>query len=167
MKLAPLACSFALIAALAPSPAAVADENRHAEDAEQHHPRGDHGDRFSERERRAIRDYYRHAEGGGKHKDKSHRERALPKGLQKKLARGGGLPPGWQRKLEQGAALTPELRAAGEPLPRALTEALDPDGQADEILRIEDKVVRVSRGEGTIVDVIDLVDLLGGGHGGQ
>ena len=44
--------------------------------------------RFSSGDQRVIREYY------------APRYRALPPGLQKKVARGGQLPPGWQKKLE-------------------------------------------------------------------
>jgi hypothetical protein len=43
---------------------------------------------FSIGEQRVIREYY------------APRNRPLPRGLQKKLARGGQLPPGWQKKLQ-------------------------------------------------------------------
>jgi hypothetical protein len=52
---------------------------------------GVHGDVhivFSSREVHVIREHY------------SPRYRALPPGLQKKLARTGKLPPGWQKKME-------------------------------------------------------------------
>jgi hypothetical protein len=44
--------------------------------------------RFSIGEQRVIREYY------------APRYRSLPRGLQKKVARGGQLPPGWQKKLQ-------------------------------------------------------------------
>ena len=58
---------------------------------------------FSIGERRVIREYY------------APRYRALPPGLQKKVARGGQLPPGWQKKLQ---AFPFEVERQLAPLPR-------------------------------------------------
>ena len=91
----------------------------------------------------------------------------LPKGLQKKLARGGELPPGWQKKLQPGAVLPAEIRDAGEPVSDEIAEAVEAaqaeDEIAAEVIRIQDKVVRVSKGEGTVLDIIDLADIATGG----
>lgn len=86
----------------------------------------------------------------------------MPKGLQKKLERGGELPPGWQKKLERGEVLDPELRYHSKKLPDDLLSRLSGEDAANEILRIQDKIVRVSKGQGTIVDMIDLADILAG-----
>ena len=58
---------------------------------------------FGSGEVRIIRDYY------------APRRRALPPGLQKKVARGKPLPPGWQKKLQPFPA---ELERQLSPLPR-------------------------------------------------
>ncbi|MFW1676877.1 hypothetical protein ACFVYJ_03735 [Pontibacter sp. JAM-7] len=118
---------------------------------------------FSDRERDEIRQYYNDnaASGTGQTYGK---QKELPKGLQKKLERGGELPPGWQKKLARGEVLDPSLRGYAQPLPRDLLGRLhyDADAVADEVLRIQDKVVRVSRGEGTVIDIIDLADVMSG-----
>jgi hypothetical protein len=116
---------------------------------------------FSDEERDVIRDYYNEnaASGTGQYKGK---KKDLPPGLQKKLERGGELPPGWQKKLARGEVLDPELRYQSEYLPRDLLSRLDERDAATEILRIQDKIVRVSKGEGTIIDMIDLADVLTG-----
>ncbi len=86
----------------------------------------------------------------------------LPPGLRKKLARGGSLPPGWQKKLARGEALSDELRADAVPVPHDLVRALPVDPAVEEVLRIQDKVIRVTRGQGTVIDVIDLADVVAG-----
>ena len=116
---------------------------------------------FSDKEKSVIEDYYNEnaASGTGKHKGK---KKELPKGLQKKLERGGELPPGWQKKLERGEVLDPELRYHSKKLPDDLLSRLSAEDAANEILRIQDKIIRVTKGQGTIVDMIDLADILTG-----
>lgn len=116
---------------------------------------------FSDEEQDIIKGYYNEnaASGTGKHKGK---KKDLPPGLQKKLERGGELPPGWQKKLARGEVLDPELRYQSEYLPDDLLSRLETGDAATEILRIQDKIVRVSKGEGTIIDMIDLADVLTG-----
>ncbi|MEH6626819.1 MAG: hypothetical protein V7739_10260 [Motiliproteus sp.] len=116
---------------------------------------------FSKDERSLINDYYNDesASGSGKNKGK---KKALPKGLQKKLERGGELPPGWQKKLQRGEVIDPQLRASSESLPEDLLSRLPGDQQVTEILKVKDKIVRVIKGEGTVVDIIDLADVMMG-----
>lgn len=116
---------------------------------------------FSDEEKSIIEDYYNKnaASGTGQYKGK---KKELPKGLQKKLERGGELPPGWQKKLNRGEVLDPDLRYQSERLPEELLDRLQGEDVATEILRIQDKIIRVSKGQGTIVDMIDLADVLVG-----
>lgn len=142
-----------------------------SEDRDEEHEKGDKSDRygrleyrvFNDDERDEIRRYYNdHANTGTGQTYGQQKE--LPKGLQKKLERGGELPPGWQKKLARGEVLDPSLRGYAEPLPRDLLGRIhhDADVVADEIMRIQDKVVRVSKGDGTIIDIIDLADVMAG-----
>jgi len=116
---------------------------------------------FSAREKRIIEDYYQQyaASGTGQYKGK---KKELPKGLQKKLERGGELPPGWQKKLQRGEILDPQMRYRSNRLPRDLLSRLRAEDAVTEILRIQDKIIRVVKGQGTIVDIIDLADVLVG-----
>ena len=116
---------------------------------------------FSDEEKTIIEDYYNRnaASGTGQYKGK---KKELPKGLQKKLERGGELPPGWQKKLARGEVLDRETRYYSEDLPEDLLSRLPGSDAATEILRIQDKIIRVSKGEGTIIDMIDLADVLVG-----
>ncbi|WP_417222058.1 hypothetical protein [Amphritea sp.] len=114
--------------------------------------------RFDDNEQRNIRQYYLgddysyETKGKGKHKPKS-----LPPGLQKKLARGGKLPPGWQEKVIAGEVLDQDLYRRSEALPYELERRLDHIA-GEEHRRIGHKIIRVLEGNGTIIDVIDILD---------
>ena len=87
--------------------------------------------------------------------------KSLPRGLKKKLKRGGKLPPGWQRKLRRGDILHYSYRNLREPIPYRLRQRLpDYDRPRYELIKIRHQIVRVSRGGGTILDIIILSDLL-------
>lgn len=91
--------------------------------------------------------------GQGKHKP-------LPPGLQQKLDRGGDLPPGWQKKVARGEVLEPDLRRRAQRLPADLNRGLQGYGADTELLLLEDRVLRVATGQGTVLDVIDIADIL-------
>ena len=116
---------------------------------------------FSGSERDSIRGYYRE-ENQVKHKGKGKKDKQknLPYGLQKKLERGGQLPPGWQTKVAKGEVLDAELLRHSERLPNDLVRRLPVLRDGTEVRRIGDKVVRVMEGNGTVLDVIDLADVL-------
>ncbi|MBQ0724815.1 MAG: hypothetical protein KBT50_07010 [Cycloclasticus sp.] len=116
---------------------------------------------FSGSERDSIRGYYRE-ENQVKHKGngKKDKQKNLPYGLQKKLERGGQLPPGWQTKVAKGEVLDAELLRHSERLPNDLVRRLPVLRDGTEVRRIGDKVVRVMEGNGTVLDVIDLADVL-------
>ncbi len=116
---------------------------------------------FSNTERELITDYY-DPNTPTKHKKHKGKQKALPKGLQKMLARGGELPPGWQKKLERGEVIDPTLKAASEPLPEDLLSRLPNDQRLTEMIKVRDKVIKVVKGEGTVVDIIDLTEVLTG-----
>ena len=116
---------------------------------------------FSNSERSSIEDYYRE-ESRGKHKDKggNNKQKNLPYGLQKKLQRGGELPPGWQTKVARGEVLDDEILRHSERLPDDLVRRLGVLHDGAAIRRVGDKVVRVMEGNGTVLDVIDLADVI-------
>ncbi|WP_151670832.1 hypothetical protein [Nitrincola schmidtii] len=82
-------------------------------------------------------------------------QKRIPPGLQKKLARGGDLPPGWQMKLARGDVFPPDLYAKSTRLPNHWA-GRGGNTQEEEWLLLEDKIVRVVQGQGTILDVIDI-----------
>ena len=80
----------------------------------------------------------------------------LPPGLQKKVARGKALPPGWQKKMAPGQNLDYHVYRQGESLPDVLLRRLPPPPTGSEILRVEDKIIRLNAATRTILDVFDL-----------
>lgn len=86
------------------------------------------------------------------------KQKQLPPGLQKKLARGGSLPPGWEMKLVRGEVLDREIYDQAERLPDELLKRITGRDDAVELLRVGDRILRVAEGRGTILDVIDLTD---------
>ncbi|ORU93252.1 MAG: hypothetical protein A6F70_05090 [Cycloclasticus sp. symbiont of Bathymodiolus heckerae] len=116
---------------------------------------------FSDVERSRIADYYRSEQGEQNYKKgKKNKKKQLPPGLQKKLARGGQLPPGWQTKMARGEVLDGEILRNSELIPDELARRLPVLRDGEEIRRVGDRVVRVLEGNGTVIDVIDLADIL-------
>ncbi len=108
---------------------------------------------FSPAERNLIR-----AELLGKKRktsQKSHKN--LPPGLQKKVARGKALPPGWQKKIAAGQSLDYQLYRQSKGLPELLLQRLPQPPAGSEILRVEDKIIRINEATRTILDVFDLI----------
>jgi len=123
---------------------------------------------FSKSERTHIEDYYRrdrdrdrdeHGDKKGK-KNKKNKDKHLPYGLQKKLERGGQLPPGWQTKVARGEVLDDDILRHSERIPHELARQLPELRDGEEVRRVGNKVVRVLEGNGTVIDVIDLADVL-------
>ncbi len=118
---------------------------------------------FTESERSSIIEYYRR---GHTHHDKKDKKgpqgkaKKLPPGLQKKLDRGGQLPPGWQTKVARGEVLEAEVLRHSERIPDELARRLPHQYEGEVVRRVGDKVVRVLEGNGTVIDVIDLADII-------
>jgi Ni/Co efflux regulator RcnB len=83
----------------------------------------------------------------------------LPPGLQKKIARGKALPPGWQKKVTPGQNLDYHVYRQGESLPDILLRRLPPPPTGSEILRVEDKIIRLNAATRAILDVFDLTPI--------
>jgi len=116
---------------------------------------------FSTEERSILHDYLRNSvsnkhdsEYGDKKHKKDKKKKALPPGLQKKVARGGQLPPGWQKKVARGEVLDGELYNSSISLPSDIIDILPTSPDGTSIRRIEDKVVRVIDATGVILDVL-------------
>ncbi|MEW4981577.1 MAG: hypothetical protein AB1Y26_12175 [Cycloclasticus sp.] len=119
---------------------------------------------FSNSERSHIEDYYRAdvAKRSNKKDKKKQKNKSknMPYGLQKKLERGGQLPPGWQTKVARGEVLDADILRHSERIPYELERRLPALRDGEEIRRVGDKVVRVLEGNGTVIDVIDLADII-------
>jgi hypothetical protein len=116
---------------------------------------------FTESERSYIKDYYRR-DGDDKadKKYKKNKDKQVPYGLQKKLDRGGQLPPGWEAKVARGEVLDSDILRYSERIPHELARRLPTIRDGEEVRRVGNKVVRVLEGNGTVIDVIDLADVL-------
>lgn len=83
-------------------------------------------------------------------------ESELPKGLQKKVARGGELPPGWQKKLQKGEVLEPEVMSHGEPVPERVRVRLPVAEQGSVDITLDGKVIRLEEATRRILNVFEL-----------
>lgn len=83
------------------------------------------------------------------------KQKALPPGLAKKVARGGELPPGWKKKLARGEVLPQEVYDAGKPVAPDVKKRLPPEKKGEITVQVEDKIVRVVEKTRKITDVID------------
>ena len=83
-------------------------------------------------------------------------ENALPKGLQKKVARGGELPPGWQKKLRKGEVLDQSVLEKAEPVPKQVRVKLPIGEQGSVDISIDGKVIRMDERTRKILDVFDI-----------
>jgi len=116
---------------------------------------------FSNEERSILHEYLRNrvltkhddVENQSKHK-KDKKKKALPPGLQKKVARGGQLPPGWQKKVARGEVLEGDLYLLSTVLPTDIIDILPSGPDGTSIRRIEDRVVRIIDATGVILDVL-------------
>ncbi len=113
----------------------------------------EHREAFSPAERNLIRTVLL---GRNRTVSQQH-DRDLPYGLQKKIARGRTLPPGWQKKVAPGYSLDYHIYRQGESLPDILLHRLAPPPVGSEILRVENKVIRLNSATRTILDVFDLI----------
>ncbi len=85
------------------------------------------------------------------------KQKKIPRGLQKKVARGGALPPGWQKKVARGEVIDPVVYEHSRPLPPDLVRMLPPQPQGTVIVTVEGKAVRLLEATKTILDVFDLL----------
>lgn len=79
----------------------------------------------------------------------------LPRGLVKKLRRGGELPEGWKKKVRVGQPIPQEYLRYAEPMPYRLQSQLSVGPVGSKVLQIADKVIRVETGTNMILDAID------------
>ena len=111
---------------------------------------------FTENEKRILSDYlqsFARAEGKNDTGKGHKKQKPLPPGLQKKLARGGTLPPGWQKKVERGQVLDRDLYAISSTLPPGVAKQLERH-EGTSVRQIENRVVRIIDATSEILDVI-------------
>ncbi len=81
-------------------------------------------------------------------------QKKIPKGLQKKMAKGGSLPPGWQKKLNRGEPITRDTYRYARPLPEAILVQLPKPPAGTIIVEIEGEIVRLAEATLTIIDIL-------------
>jgi len=84
----------------------------------------------------------------------SHGQKKLPKGLQKKVAKGGTLPPGWQKKLSPGMVIGQSTYGLARPLPKEVLVKLPTPPHGTIIVEIEGEIVRLAEASLTIIDIL-------------
>lgn len=116
---------------------------------------------FTKDEKRIIQSYfedhreyrYDDDESG---RDKPKKQKSLPPGLQKKLARGGELPPGWQKKVARGEVLDMTLYRQSRTLPEGLLNRLSTGPADTELRQLDDRVMRLMDDTRDILDVLQV-----------
>ncbi len=109
--------------------------------------------RITASEQVIIRDYYQ------THQiplAETPKQKKLPPGLQKKLARGGALPPGWQKKVARGEVLDAQVYTAAHLLPPDLIKMLPPAPSGVATIIVEGKIVRLIEATRIILDAFDI-----------
>ncbi len=79
-----------------------------------------------------------------------------PKGLQKKVQRGGQLPPGWQKKLRKGAILEPEVVQHGKPVSSQLRVKLPVGDRGSIDIMLDGKVIRLHEKTREVLGVFEV-----------
>ena len=85
--------------------------------------------------------------GPGFAEAKSEKDKGLPPGLQKKVARGDELPPGWQKKLAIGESLDQEIYDSAEVL-------MPVDNHGLITITVEGRIVRLIHATREIVEIL-------------
>ena len=81
---------------------------------------------------------------------------SLPKGLQKKVARGGELPPGWQKKLQKGEVLEQSVVEHGQPVSSQLKVKLPVGDKGSVDIILDGKIIRLHEKTRQILDVFEI-----------
>ena len=119
---------------------------------------------FTQTETKILQDYLDTQSTGEKDDDgdkKSHKKhkkdkkmKKMPKGLQKKMERGGQLPPGWQKKMARGEVLDRDVYESSSRLPQDILDRLPSGPEGTSIRQIEDRFVRIVDGTREILDIL-------------
>lgn len=81
---------------------------------------------------------------------------SLPKGLQKKVARGGELPPGWQKKLQKGEVLDRAVVSRGGPVSAKIKATLPLGTKGSVDITLDSKVIRMDPVTRKVLDVFKI-----------
>lgn len=95
--------------------------------------------------------------GNKKNKQFKHQKaKQLPKGLQKKLNRGGVLPPGWRDKLIVGTKIDNQVLNNARVVYTSDYAESAYKTPGTEVYKINDKIIKVLSATNVILDVLDL-----------
>lgn len=109
---------------------------------------------FDEAEKAIIEEYFGKDQKSDKHKgnkkDKKHKDKGLPPGLQKNLEKRGSLPPGLQKQLDENGRLPPGLE---KKLPDDLLSRL-PVRKGTKRVIVDNDVLLIEEGTRLVLDII-------------
>ena len=103
---------------------------------------------FTRKESGVLKNYQ------SKRQSKNKMNKKLPKGLEKKMARGGTLPPGWQKKLNRGEVIDKETYRYAKPLPDRIIAQLPVAPVGTITVEIKGEIVRLAEATMTIIDIL-------------
>ena len=111
---------------------------------------------FNDRESRILNNFLLHSNEMKRSSSskKQKKQKKIPKGLQKKLDRGGSLPPGWKKKLQSGEVIDSLTYQSARPLPKEILLKLPKPPQGTIIVEIEGEIIRLLEASLTIVDIL-------------
>lgn len=78
---------------------------------------------------------------------KQDKEKGLPPGLQKKVAKGKALPPGWQKKLVKGEKLDTRVYEQSK-----VVVPVDKSGMI--VIEVDGKLIRLLKATHEIIDIL-------------
>ncbi|MFT5452971.1 MAG: hypothetical protein ACI9N9_002469 [Enterobacterales bacterium] len=111
---------------------------------------------FNSSESRVLNNYLIHSDEMKKSSSskKQKKQKKIPKGLQKKLDRGGSLPPGWQKKLQAGDVIDSSTYRYARPLPKEILLKLPQAPKGTIIVEIDGEIIRLLEASLTIIDIL-------------
>lgn len=89
-------------------------------------------------------------------KVKVKKQKKLPKGLEKKLARGGELPPGWKTKIKKGEVVDVNVLRHAKVVRSSDYSKAPYKTVGTEVYKVEDKIFKVIKATNVIIDAFDL-----------
>ncbi|MEA3498073.1 MAG: hypothetical protein U9R16_03335 [Campylobacterota bacterium] len=98
-------------------------------------------------------------DGNGNKKENKYKHlkgKKLPKGLEKKLNRGGVLPPGWRDKLIVGTKVDSRVIKRARVVRTSDYAQPNYKTPGTEVYKINDKIIKVLTATNVILDVLDL-----------
>lgn len=90
-------------------------------------------------------------------KEKQYKkQKSLPKGLAKKVARGGELPPGWKTKIRKGEVIDQNVLRHAVIVDSSDYSRAPYKTAGTEVYKIENKIIKVIKATNVILDAFEL-----------